>query len=173
MNPRTITLAMLGLLPLGAVCALAMWGAWSLLSSEGEVPAPTGQLIDIYSGPPTAEPSATRRPSATPDADITPSPTRLPLTEELAAVNGVTLVRVVNIIPVDDRQIAFLEIDVERRFVTEEMAEALREITFSHFPNITTEFSVVLWDRASAATNFTWDIEAELWRSSRLTNNPG
>lgn len=117
-------------------------------------------------------------PTLTPD-DVTlqPSPTPIDYAGSLAAIIGISQVRVVDITPYARGTAVLLEIDVLRGYNTRSTAEAVREIMFplmaaDHIVE-PIDFSVVLWDRVNRAVNYTWDAANEIWREQPLMNSPG
>jgi len=133
------------------------------------------------SGPtPTPPPTITPRPTvptSTPEPTVTPTPSpaqlSLDITAGVAAVEGVNRVRVIDVLPFDDGYIVYLEVDTQRGYNTLATASLVRVASDAVTGTAHVEFSVVLWDRFSRATNYTWDEENNEWLTTNLTANPG
>gem|GEM_PF-4350562 len=131
------------------------------LGSEVTVSAVVTNSISIPSDNPS---EASTRPL--------PSETPIPYNEQLAALEGVDDVRVVNVTPFQGSIIVLLEIDVERGFNSFELAGEVRQITMDVYGDPEMEFSVILWDKVTPATNYTWDKETQFWRTTNLASPP-
>jgi hypothetical protein len=176
-NLFAILLAMSGVGIILASCAL---GAFALLQSEESDndedpiiqvnPSITPPDFKLPSLPPIERPSESGGEVATPQ----PSPTQVDLAAELAALIGVSNVRVIEVTPYERGISVLLEIDVLRGYVSEETADAVREVAFPVLgEDQQIDFSVILWDRVNAAQNYTWDAQSQGWHVQQLVSNPG
>ena len=115
--------------------------------------------------------------NATSSPSITPTPTAPEISAgivtSVGAIEGVTTVRVADVLPFDEGYIIFLEVDVQRGSNTMATASLVRVATETVTGAADMEFSVVLWDRIARATNYTWDADNSQWLTTNLTNNPG
>lgn len=142
------------------------------VDDEGPPPA-TIQLLDVYSGREEPEPGFRLPTLAAEVPTQRPSETPIPLSDLLAEIDGLSLVRVINQTQTETELILFLEVDVLAGYNTQKTAVAVRDTTFDYFSTEDISFSVVLWDRRNAAVNYTWDSAEREWLTTTLTNNPG
>jgi len=103
----------------------------------------------------------------------TPSPTPSPFLETLSALEGVVNVREMDVRPFQQTWLVYLEIDTERGYDTLATAQAILQAAITFTGRADVLFNVVLWDRVSRATNFTWDAAAGIWRDSPVMSPPG
>jgi hypothetical protein len=131
---------------------------------------------------PTPTPAATFTPrptvpTSTPQPTLTPTPSppeiSAGITSGVSAVEGVSTVRVADVLPFDDGYIVYLEVDTQRGYNSLATASLVRVASDAITGTAHVEFSVVLWDRVTRATNYTWDEENNQWLTTRLTANPG
>ena len=125
----------------------------------------------ITNTPRPTQPTSTPQPTPTP----TPGPAEISvgIVTSVGAIEGVTTVRVADVLPFDDGYIVFLEVDVQRGSNSMATASLVRVATETVTDDAEMQFSVVLWDRFSRATNYTWDADNSRWLTTNLTNNPG
>lgn len=152
-------------------------GAWIGLSllliamqgeeGESQSSAPTDQPPS-----PLIDPNLTPLPAITEDPSLMAALDMEAIQTDLAAIEGVAAVRVVDIQAFQGTWLAFLEIDTLEGYQSESTAAAIWTALKAYISE-DSQFSVILWDRIQRATNYTWDQESQTWLSSIVVSDPG
>jgi hypothetical protein len=157
-----------GSLFLGAWVCLSLF----LIALGTDEPAPKSSP----SSPPPSQilldPNLTPGPIATEDPALVASLDIEAIKTSLAAIEGVSVVRVVDIQAFRGNWLAFLEVDTLEGYQSQSTAEAIWAAMQAYIGE-DSQFSVILWDRVQRATNYTWDQESQTWLSSIVISDPG